>query len=106
MSSRAERPGPGGGLPTERTALAWERSALALGTLGAVFLGAAAHRDEPWALAPAAALALCGALAWRHGHAAHGPGRRALARDPRRPLALLVAATVVAALAAAVAVLL
>lgn len=83
----------------ERTTLAWERSALAYSTFAAILLGAAAHRDQPWLLAPSAALlAVAGAL-WRHAH-----DQRREAGAPRPP-ALLTLVAVLAALAAAAAVL-
>ena len=44
------------GLARERTGLAWERSALAFGALGAIVLGVAAHQDLP--------ILLGGVLAW------------------------------------------
>jgi uncharacterized membrane protein YidH (DUF202 family) len=67
MSSAAEhRRDPG--LAPERTSMTWQRMALAFVSLGAVTLGAAAHRDTPWMVLPAAALFAVGAaisLYWR-----------------------------------------
>jgi uncharacterized membrane protein YidH (DUF202 family) len=77
----------------ERTTLAWERSALAFVTMSGILLGGAAHRDEPWLLAPSFALLALAGLVWRF---AHHRGRRAGAP---RPLALM---TVVVALIAVV----
>jgi uncharacterized membrane protein YidH (DUF202 family) len=98
MPSAAERPRDPG-LAAERTALAWQRMALGFTTLAAVTLAAAAHRNAPRLVLPAAALFVVAAAVWLHA-------RRRVA-DPAvpttaRPLALLAAATVVAALVAAV----
>ena len=96
-------------MPTERTALAWERSAASLATLAAVFIGAAAHRNEPWAIVFAAGFAIAAALAWRHGRRAYRRRNRLGASTvpaPDRALALLALTTLVAAVAAAVAVVL
>jgi uncharacterized membrane protein YidH (DUF202 family) len=85
------------GLARERTGLAWERSALAFGALGAVVLGVAAHQDLPILLALSAALAGVGAVIWRHGRQTYdrpfaGPQTRALAL-----MSLVAALTAVAA---------
>jgi uncharacterized membrane protein YidH (DUF202 family) len=67
MSSAAERRRDPG-LAPERTSMTWQRMALAYVSLGALTLGAAAHRDTPWMLLPAAALFAVGAalsLYWR-----------------------------------------
>jgi uncharacterized membrane protein YidH (DUF202 family) len=56
------------GLAPERTSMTWQRLGLAFVSLGAITLGAAAHRDTPWMLLPAAALFATGAaiaLYWR-----------------------------------------
>jgi hypothetical protein len=74
--------------------------ALGYTSLAAVTLGAAAHRDEPWLLAPAAALLAVGAAVWRYARRRAGD---LSARTAARPLALLAAATVAAAAIAAVA---
>src|SRR5690349_19316259 len=98
MPSAAEPPRDPG-LARERTALAWQRAALSYASLAGVTLAAAAHRQRPWLLAPAAVLAVAGAAIWlyarrRIGDPAQGAGRG--------PIALLAAAVVVAALGAAV----
>jgi hypothetical protein len=73
--------------------------ALGFTSLAAVTLAAAAHRDAPWMLAPAAALFVVGAVVWLYA--------RRRAGDPAmptttRPLALLAAATAAAGVIAAV----
>lgn len=83
----------------ERTTLAWERSALAYGTLAAILLGAAAHRAEPWLLGPTGAMLAVAGVLWRH---AHDRGRKAGAP---RALALLTLVAVFAAVVATAAVL-
>jgi|SRR5215208_6730515 len=55
MPSPAER-ARDPGLAPERTSMTWQRMALAFVSLGAVTLGAAARRDTPWMVLPAAAL--------------------------------------------------
>src|SRR3954453_20243284 len=67
MPSAAER-GPEPGLAPERTSMTWQRMALGFISLGALELGAAAHRNTPWMLLPAAGLFATGAviaLHWR-----------------------------------------
>jgi uncharacterized membrane protein YidH (DUF202 family) len=83
----------------ERTTLAWERSALAYGTFAAILLGAAAHRDEPWLLAPTGAVLAVAGILWRHAH------RRGRAAGAARPPALLALVAALAAVVAAAAVL-
>jgi uncharacterized membrane protein YidH (DUF202 family) len=97
MPSAAEAPDDPG-LARERTALAWQRMALSFITLAAVTLGAAAHRGEPDLLIPSAALFAVAGAVWRYAR------RRIADRSlpTARPVALLAAATAVAALAAAV----
>src|SRR3954471_18212110 len=97
MPSAAERPRDPG-LAAERTALAWQRMALGFTTLAALTLAAAAHRNAPRLVLPAAALFAVAAAVWLHAR------RRVGAPDTpttARPLALLAAATVAAALVAA-----
>src|SRR5919202_4889249 len=98
MPSADERM-PDPGLAAERTALAWQRMALGFTTLAAVTLAAAAHRHAPRLVLPAVGLFAVAAAIWLHA-------RRRVA-DPgipttARPLALLAAATMAAALVAAV----
>jgi uncharacterized membrane protein YidH (DUF202 family) len=98
MPSAAERPRDPG-LAAERTALAWQRMALGFTTLAAVTLAAAAHRNAPRLVLPAAGLFAVAAGVWLYA-------RRRVA-DPgtpttARPLALLAVATVAAAVVAAV----
>ena len=50
------------GLAPERTSMTWQRMALAFVSLGAVTLGAAARRDTPWMVLPAATLFAAGAV--------------------------------------------
>jgi putative membrane protein len=94
-------PEPVHGLPRERTALAWERSALGFAALAGIVLGIAARRDAPGLLVLAVALLALAAIVWRHGRRVYE--RTAVAAQPR-PIALLTLATVVAALAAIAAV--
>jgi hypothetical protein len=68
--------------------------ALGFTSLAAVTLGAAAHREAPWMLVPAAALFVVAAAVWLHAR------RRAVdlsMRTTARPLALLALATAAAA---------
>jgi uncharacterized membrane protein YidH (DUF202 family) len=95
----AARPRPGRGLARERTALAWQRMALGFTSLAAVMLGAAAHRDAPWMLGPAALMFVVAAAVWLH---ARRRGRDLSLRTTSRPLRLLTLATAVAAVVAAV----
>jgi uncharacterized membrane protein YidH (DUF202 family) len=90
------------GLARERTGLAWERSALAFGALGAVVLGVAAHRDLPVLLALSAALAGVGAAVWRHGRQSYD---RPFVGPQTRALSLMSLAAALAAVAAAIVVL-
>ena len=97
----AARPRPGRGLARERTALAWQRMGLGFTSLAAVTLGAAAHRDAPWMLVPAAALFVVAAAVWLYARRRAGDPSAGTAA---RPLALLAAATgAAAAIAAAMA---
>jgi uncharacterized membrane protein YidH (DUF202 family) len=88
------------GLARERTGLAWERSALAFGTLAAVVLGVAAHRDEPGLLALAAALGVAGAAVWQHGRRSYD--RSAVAAQTRAFALMTVAVALTAVVAAIV----
>jgi uncharacterized membrane protein YidH (DUF202 family) len=97
MPSTAEAPRDPG-LAAERTALAWQRMALGFTSMAAVMLAAAAHRGDPWLLAPSVALFAVAAAVWRY--ARRRTGDRAL-RTARRPVALLAYATAAAAVAAA-----
>lgn len=84
------------GLAPERTSMTWQRMALAFISLGAVTLGAAAHRDTPWMVLPAAALFAVGtaiAVYWR---------RRDEGGEHPAAVRWLTAATVAAAVMAAV----
>jgi uncharacterized membrane protein YidH (DUF202 family) len=98
MPSAAEHPRDPG-LAAERTALAWQRMALSFTSLAAVILAAAAHRDAPWMLVPAAGLFAVGAVIWRYARRRSG---RPSVRTTRAPLVLLAAAVVAAAVVAAV----
>jgi uncharacterized membrane protein YidH (DUF202 family) len=98
MPSAAE-PSSDPGLARERTALAWQRMALSFMSLAAVTLGAAAHRGEPDLLIPSAGLFAAAGAVWRYAR------RRITDRSlptAARPVALLAAATALAALAAAI----
>jgi uncharacterized membrane protein YidH (DUF202 family) len=97
MPSTAE-PAGDPGLARERTALAWQRMALSFTSIAAVTLAAAAHRQRPWMLAPAAVLFAVGAAIWRYARRRIGDPRLGTSR---RPIALLAGAVVVAAVAAA-----
>jgi uncharacterized membrane protein YidH (DUF202 family) len=88
------------GFARERTGLAWERSALAFGALGAVVLGVAAHRDEPALLAVSAALAVAGGVIWHHGRRSYD--RPAVAPQTQAFMLMTLAAAVVAVIAAIV----
>jgi uncharacterized membrane protein YidH (DUF202 family) len=94
-------PEPSPGVARERTGLAWERSALAYATLGAVVLGVAAHRHAPGLLPVSAALAIVAFGVWLHGRRAYE--RTAVAPQPRT-LGLMSVATGLAAVAAVIAV--
>jgi uncharacterized membrane protein YidH (DUF202 family) len=84
------------GLAAECTSMTWQRMALAFVSLGAVTLGAAAHRDTSWMVLPAAALFAVGAaIAVYFRRRAEGAGHPAALR-------WLTAATVGAAGMAAV----
>ena len=96
MPSPAERRDPT--LFRERTALAWQRSALSFAAIAGITVGAAAHERRAWLLAPAGVLLAFALLVWRHARVA-GP----LPQD--RPLRLVTAATTAAAALAALVVL-
>src|SRR3954469_22357787 len=109
MPSTAEAPRDPG-LAAERPALAWQRMALGFTSMAAVMLAAAAHRGDPWLLAPSVALFAVAAAVWRY--ARRRTGDRALRAARRRPapaarlppprrVALLAYATAGAAVAAA-----
>src|SRR3954454_14975695 len=98
MPSAAERPRDPG-LAAERTALAWQRMALGFTTLAALTLAAAAHRKAPGLVLPAAALFAVAAAVWLHARRRVGASGTP---TTARPLGLLTAATVAAALVAAV----
>src|ERR671932_2949574 len=77
----------------ERTALAWQRSALSFAAIAGVTVGAAAHERRAWLVAPAAVLLVFALLVWRHARVA-GPlpqaralrlGTAAPTAPPRRP---------------------
>src|SRR4051794_20588243 len=93
----AERP-RGPGLAAERTSMTWQRLALGFVSLGALMLGAAAHRNTPWMVLPAAGVFAIGAVItvrWRR-RAARGEAAAGTAALRR-----LTAATVATALVAA-----
>jgi uncharacterized membrane protein YidH (DUF202 family) len=95
-------PDPPRGAARERTGLAWERSALAVGAQGGVFLAVAAHHHAPGMLVLGAALVAVAGAVWRHGRTAY---ERASVAPQSRALAGLTAVAAMSALAAAVAVL-
>jgi uncharacterized membrane protein YidH (DUF202 family) len=98
MSSAAERRRDPG-LAPERTSMTWQRTALGFISLGALTLGAAAHRNTPWIVLPAAALFAVGAaiaLYWRRRVVDEVGGAH-----PRALRWLAVAAAAAAAVAAA-----
>src|ERR671932_1262508 len=78
----------------ERTALAWQRSALSFAAIAGVTVGAAAHERRAWPVAPAAVLLVFALLVWRHARVP-GPLPQAV------PLGLVTAATTDAAVLAA-----
>src|SRR3954452_7603779 len=86
------------GLASERTALAWQRMALNFTSIAAVTLAAAAHRGDPWLLAPSVMLFAVAAAVW--GYARRRTGNRGLL-TARWALALLAYAPAAAAVAAA-----
>jgi uncharacterized membrane protein YidH (DUF202 family) len=92
MPSAADTPRDPG-LAVERTALAWQRMALGFTSLAALILAAAAHRDKPWMLVPAAGLFGVAAAVWRYARRRSGDPS---ARTARRPLALLALAAAAA----------
>jgi uncharacterized membrane protein YidH (DUF202 family) len=83
----------------ERTALAWERSALAYASLAAVVLGIAAHRGLPGLLVVTVVLLVVALLVWRQGRRAYD--REAVVAQPRA-LRLIALTTALVAVAAAV----
>ena len=90
-----ERPG----LARERTALAWQRSALGFVALAGVVLSVAAHREAPGLLVVSAALVAVAVAVWRHGQRAYV--HHEVQAQPRA-LALLAVATALAAIGAAI----
>jgi len=78
--------------------MTWQRTALGFISLGALELGAAAHRNTPWMLLPAAGLFATGATI-----AMHSRRRAARGETGAHPRALrwLTGATVAAAVLAA-----
>jgi len=89
------------GVARERTGLAWERSALAYGTMAAIILGVSAHRHAPALLFASAALGLVAFAIWRHSRRAYEEP----AVEPQlRELALLSVATALTAVVAVIAV--
>jgi hypothetical protein len=97
MRSRAEAPGDPG-LAAERTAMTWQRMALAFVSLGGVTLGVEEHRNVPWMVLPAAGLFLIGAFVWRYWRRR---AARPLTGDRGAALRWLTLATVAAAVTAA-----
>jgi len=95
-------PEPPPSAPGERTALAWERSALSYASLAALVLGVAAHRGLAWLVAVSAALVAVAAGVWHHGH--HAYDRSGVVAQPRA-LRLIALATALVAVAATVVVL-
>jgi uncharacterized membrane protein YidH (DUF202 family) len=93
---------PERGLARERSGLAWERTGLAFAALAGIVLGVAARHDAPAMLAVSVALVGVAAAVWRHGRVAYE--RPAVGPQPGA-LALIALATVLAGLAAAIAVL-
>jgi uncharacterized membrane protein YidH (DUF202 family) len=94
-------PDDGRGLARERTGLAWERSAAAFAGLAGVVLAVAAHRNAPGLLALGAALLAVAGAVWRAGRRAYA---KTTVRSQPRMLAFVALATVLSALAAAIAV--
>jgi uncharacterized membrane protein YidH (DUF202 family) len=89
----------------ERTALAWNRSALALATIGAVIvrIGAQANHTAA-ALAGGAVLAAVAIVVWMFGRrvfAGRASGKPPSYAEQRRGLLLITAASIVAAAFAA-----
>jgi uncharacterized membrane protein YidH (DUF202 family) len=96
----------GRGMPVERTALAWNRSALAVAAIGAVVVRIGAQSDHTAAaLAAGAVLAAVAAGVWMLGQRLFA-GRRAGARpsyaEQRRGLLIVTAASVASAALAVV----
>ena len=89
------------GVARERTGLAWERTALAYGTMAAIILGVSAHRHAPVLLFVSAALAIVALAIWRHSR--HAYDQPAVAPQLRE-LALLSVVTALTAVAAVIAV--
>jgi putative membrane protein len=89
-------------VPRERTALAWERSALGFAALAAIVLGIAARREAPGLLVLAVALLVLAVAVWRHSRREY---ERTAVAAQSRAIGLLTLATVLAGLAAAAAVL-
>src|SRR3954464_14789101 len=99
MPSAAERPRDPG-LAPERTSMTWQRMALAFVSLGALTLGAAAHRNTPLMVLPAAGLFAVGTaitVHWRR-RATRGEGGPQPAALRWRPAATVAAAVMAAVL--------
>jgi uncharacterized membrane protein YidH (DUF202 family) len=90
------------GVARERTGLAWERSALGFAGLAALVLSVAAHREAPALIVLSIALLAVAAAVWRQGKHAYAEPE---VQSQPRAIALLAAATTLAALAAAIVVL-
>jgi uncharacterized membrane protein YidH (DUF202 family) len=91
------------GLARERTALSWQRTAIAFAGVAGLMLLRALGSSAPGWLAVAAAVPLAAAVgAARHGRAAYAQRLAGVVAPARGPLRVVALATVVAALAAAV----
>jgi uncharacterized membrane protein YidH (DUF202 family) len=90
------------GLARERTALSWQRTAIAFAGVAGLMLLRAFSGTAPWVLALAAAVPLAAAAgAARHGRAAYAQRLSGIVAPARGPLRAVALVTVVAALAAA-----
>jgi uncharacterized membrane protein YidH (DUF202 family) len=88
-------------LANERTALGWQRSALALAAIAAVLLGHAVHRSEPGGMIAACVVAAGAGAVARAGRRLYEHRVKARQGPAAGPLGLITAVTVLAALAAA-----
>jgi uncharacterized membrane protein YidH (DUF202 family) len=100
---RSAPPSNDPGLAGERTALAWQRSALSLALVGALTLRAAVESgvNAP-ILVAAVALLFIGAVPWAHGLRSYREARyqTGVGRRRRAPIVLMTAVTLAAALVA------
>jgi uncharacterized membrane protein YidH (DUF202 family) len=89
------------GRANERTALGWQRSSLSLAVVAALLLAHAVHRREPLGVATALVVGAGGAWVGALGRRLYARRRAAPSTSAARPLRVVAAITVAAALVAA-----